>query len=199
MTILKKIYAYSLLLLNFSAIFMLVGCGNDPDESLHDENTKNIEIIKTVLEKTLNAPDKVLLSKLFDEDNATIIIQDSQTTIDSPEDGKSDLDNYLQDTYGEYFTDYGYEKFFITSGEGFNYSVYAERADYTIVSNEIAVVQDEEDRQRYEFDATVSYTNELQEEHKALLNGRVEMENGKINSFNINDDDGLLRQMMSKP
>lgn len=190
----KKIYTYSLFLFNFIAILTLLGCGNNSDENL---NNKNNEVIKIVLEKTLNAPDKTLLSKLYDDKNATIIDQDSQASDLSVKDNKSDLDKYLEDNYKEYFTDYGYNKFFITSGEGYRYSDEANKANYILTTDKINVVQDEENMERYEFDVTVKYTNESNREGSSIVNGRVEMDNGKINSLNINNDEGLLKEMMS--
>lgn len=198
MIILKKNYTYSLLTISFIAIFMLVGCGKGSDKNLSNEKTKNSEVIETVLEKTLNAPDKTLLSKLYDANNATIIDQDSEETAITPVDENNELDQYLEDNYGEYFTDYGYEKFFITSGEGFNYSVEAEQANYTLTTDKISVVQDEENSQRYQFEVTVNYTDASNENGTSNISGRVEMENEKINSLNINDDNGLLQEMMDK-
>ena len=193
----KKIGAYSLLLLNTITVFALFGCGNNSDEKLSNENNKNIEVIETVFKKTLNAPDKVLLSKLYDIDNATIIDQDSEEISTAVNDERNDFDDYIEDKYGEYFTDYGFEKFFITSGEGYRYSDEADKANYILTTDKINIVQDEENMERYEFDVTVKYTNESNREGSSIVNGRVEMDNDKIDSLNINNDEGLLEEMMS--
>jgi uncharacterized membrane-anchored protein len=159
----KKTSVYSLILLNTLAIFTLLDCGNGSDETLNNKDDKNKEVIEVVLEKTFHAPDKVLLSKLYDSDNATIINQDEQSSTSSVQEKENDFDQYIEENYGEYFTDYGFEKFFITSGEGYRYA------------------------------------DEKNEEGTRVLNGRVEMDDGKIDSLNINDDDELLKEMMSNP
>lgn len=190
---------YSLILLNTLAIFTLLGCGNGSGETLNNEDDKNKEVIEVVLEKTLNAPDKVLLSKLYDSDNATIINQDEQSSTSSVQEKENDFDQYIEENYGEYFTDYGFEKFFITSGEGYRYSDEADKANYTLAPEDISIIQDEKNDQRYEFDVTVKYIDEKNDEGTRVLNGRVEMDDGKINSLNINDDEGLLKEIMSNP
>lgn len=195
----KKTSMYSLILLNTLAIFTLLGCGNGSGETLTNENDKNKEGIEVVLEKTFHAPDKVLLSKLYDSDNATIINQDEQSSTSSVQEKENDFDQYIKENYGEYFTEYGFEKFFITSGEGYRYSDEADKANYTLMPESIRIVQDEKNEQRYEFDVTVKYIDEKNEEGTRILNGRVEMDEGKIDSLNINDDEGLLKEMMSNP
>lgn len=195
----KKTSMYSLILLNTLAIFTLLGCGNGSGETLNNEDDKNKEVIEVVLEKTLNAPDKVLLSKLYDSDNATIINQDEQSSTSSVQEKENDFDQYIEENYGEYFTDYGFEKFFITSGEGYRYSDEADKANYTLAPEDISIIQDEKNDQRYEFDVTVKYIDEKNDEGTRVLNGRVEMDDGKINSLNINDDEGLLKEIMSNP
>ncbi|WP_414839594.1 hypothetical protein [Carnobacterium sp. TMP28] len=197
MIFMKKITTHSLLLLNTITVLALFGCGNNSDEKLSNKNNKNIEVIETVLEKTLNAPDKVLLSKLYDFDNATIIDQDSEEISTAVKDEGNDFDDYIEDKYGEYFTDYGFEKFFITSGEGYRYSDEADKANYILTTDKINIVQDDKNVDRFEFDVTVNYTNESNREGSSIVNGRVEMDNGKINSLNINNDEGLLEEMMS--
>ncbi|MGX7394692.1 hypothetical protein [Carnobacterium mobile] len=193
----RKKHNSFLFIVCFTAIFMLFGCENNSDEGLSNENNKNIEVIKTVLEKTLNAPDETLLTKLYDSDNATTINQNSSETSVSSNDN-TELDQYLEDHYGAYFTDYGYEKFFNTSGVGFNYSVEAEQANYKLKTDKISVVQDKEDPQRYQFEVTVEYTDASNENDTRNISGRVEMENEQINSLDINDDNGLLQEMMSQ-
>uniref|UniRef100_UPI0034506274 hypothetical protein n=1 Tax=Carnobacterium sp. TaxID=48221 RepID=UPI0034506274 len=186
--------------LQFIGVFTLIGCGNNTDntdKNVSDENTNtDIEVIKTVLEKNFNAPDETLISELYDPANATIIDQTSQENSSSSKNSPNDLDKYLEDNYGAYFTDYGYEKFFTTSGVGLNYSVEADHANYSITPDDISVVQDEDKPERYQFEVTVSYTDANNEDNTSTIIGRVEMESEKINSLDINDDDGLLQEMM---
>lgn len=196
----KNIYHTSIIALQFISVFTLIGCGNNTDntsENVSSENTDNdIEVIETVLEKNFNAPDETLVSELYDPDNATTIDQPSQESSTSSKNSTNDLDQYLEDNYGEYFTDYGYEKFFTTTGVGLNYSVEADHANYSITPDEVSVVQDEENPNRYQFEVTVTYTNANNEDNTGTIIGRVEMKNEKIDSLDINDDNGLLQEMM---
>lgn len=196
----KNIYHTSIIALQFISVFTLIGCGNNTNntgENVSSENTDNdIEVIETVLEKNFNAPDETLVSELYDPDNATTIDQPSQESSTSSKNSTNDLDQYLEDNYGEYFTDYGYEKFFTTTGVGLNYSVEADHANYSITPDEVSVVQDEENPDRYQFEVTVTYTNANNEDNTGTIIGRVEMKNEKIDSLDINDDNGLLQEMM---
>lgn len=196
----KNICRTSTIALQFIGVFTLIGCGNNTDnadENVNNETTdNNIEVIETVLEKNFNAPDETLLSELYDPSNATIIDQTSQENSSSSNNSSNDLDKYLEDNYGAYFTDYGYEKFFTTSGVGLNYSVEADHANYSIIPDEVSVVQDEENSDRYQFEVTVTYTNANNEDNTGTIIGRVEMKNEKIDSLDINDDNGLLQEMM---
>ena len=187
----------SMILLNFTALFTLIGCGDMSDKDSSTKSTEDIKVIETVLEKNFTAPDEVLLSELYDPDNATIIDQNSQESSASLENSSNGLNQYLEDKYGDYFTDYGYEKFFTTTGVGLNYSVEADYAGYSIVTDEVSVVQDEDKPERYQFEVTVTYTDTNKDNNTSTINGRVEMKDEKIDSLDINDDNGLLQEMMS--
>lgn len=187
----------SMILLNFTAFFTLIGCGDMSDKDSSTKSTEDIKVIETVLEKNFTAPDEVLLSELYDPDNATIIDQNSQESSASLENSSNGLNQYLEDKYGDYFTDYGYEKFFTTTGVGLNYSVEADSAGYSIVTDEVSVIQDEDKPERYQFEVTVTYTDANKENNTSTISGRVEMKDEKIDSLDVNDDSGLLQEMMS--
>lgn len=187
----------SMILLNFTALLTLIGCGGMSNKDSSTKSTEDIKVIETVLEKNFTAPDEVLLTELYDPDNATIIDQNSQGSSASLENSSNGLNQYLEDKYGDYFTDYGYEKFFTTTGVGLDYSVEADSAGYSIVTDEVSVIQDEDKPERYQFEVTVTYTDANKENNISTISGRVEMKDEKIDSLDVNDDSGLLQEMMS--
>lgn len=91
--------------------FLLIGFITIGACSTKDTDDSNIASIKTVLNKALTAPNEELVDALLKP------IEQLQSGDDVTEstisDATNEIDVLLKDAYGEYFTDYRYEKFVI--------------------------------------------------------------------------------------
>lgn len=157
------------------------------------EEDSNVQSIKTVLKEALTAPNEQLVTALLYPIEK--LQSDEEVTESTILKSENDLDTLLKDTYEDYFTEYGYEKFTIQTSIPINYSLYADGAGYQIVVKNVEVTKDKENPNRYSFKATLEYTTDEGETKTVVATGRVEFEDGKIASLDINDDGDLLEKM----
>lgn len=160
------------------------------------EEDSNVQSIKTVLKEALTAPNEQLVTALLYPIEK--VQSDEEVTESTILKSKNDLDTLLKDTYEDYFTEYGYEKFTIQTSIPISYSLYADGAGYQIVVKNVDVTKDKENPNRYSFKATLEYTTDEDETKTVVATGRVEFEDGKIASLDINDDGDLLEKMSTE-
>lgn len=164
--------------------------------STKSENDPNVQSIKTVLNEALTVPNEQLVNAiLYPIEKLQSGEEVTESTILK---SKNELDTLLKDTYQDYFTEYGYEKFTIQTSIPSHYSLYADGAGYQIIVKNIEVNEDKKNPDRYSFEATLEYTTDEDETKTVVANGRVEFEDDKIASLDINDDGDLLEKMSSK-
>lgn len=160
------------------------------------EEDSNVQSIKTVLKEALTAPNEQLVTALlYPIEKLQSNEEVTESTILKSE---NDLDTLLKDTYEDYFTEYGYEKFTIQTSIPISYSLYADGAGYQIIVKNVEVTKDKENPNRYSFKATLEYTTDEDETKTVVATGRVEFEDGKIASLDINDDGDLLEKMSTE-
>ena len=165
-------------------------CSSKTDED------SNVQSIKTVLKEALTAPNEQLVNALlYPIENLQSSEEVTESTILKSE---KELDTLLKDTYEDYFTEYGYEKFTIQTSIPINYSLYADGAGYQIIVKNVEVTKDKENPNRYSFKATLEYTTDEDETKNVVATGRAEFEDGKIASLDINDDGDLLEKMSTE-
>lgn len=165
-------------------------CSSKTDED------SNVQSIKTVLKEALTAPNEQLVNALlYPIENLQSGEEVTESTILKSE---KELDTLLKDTYEDYFTEYGYEKFTIQTSIPINYSLYADGAGYQIIVKNVEVTKDKENPNRYSFKATLEYTTDEDETKNVVATGRAEFEDGKIASLDINDDGDLLEKMSTE-
>lgn len=165
-------------------------CSSKTDED------SNVQSIKTVLKEALTAPNEQLVNALlYPIENLQSGEEVTESTILKSE---KELDTLLKDTYEDYFTEYGYEKFTIQTSIPINYSLYADGAGYQIIVKNVEVTKDKENPNRYSFKATLEYTTDEDETKNVVSTGRAEFEDGKIASLDINDDGDLLEKMSTE-
>ncbi|MER2225437.1 MAG: hypothetical protein ABS916_00155 [Carnobacterium sp.] len=160
------------------------------------EEDSNVQSIKTVLKEALTAPNEQLVTALLYPIEK--LQSDEEVTESTILKSENDLDTLLKDTYEDYFTEYGYEKFTIQTSIPISYSLYADGAGYQIVVKNVEVTKDKENPNRYSFKATLEYTTDEDETKTVVATGRVEFEDGKIASLDINDDGDLLEKMSTE-
>lgn len=160
------------------------------------EEDSNVQSIKTVLKEALTAPNEQLVTALLYPIEK--VQSDEEVTESTILKSENDLDTLLKDTYEDYFTEYGYEKFTIQTSIPISYSLYADGSGYQIVVKNVEVTKDKENPNRYSFKATLDYTTDEDETKTVVATGRVEFEDGKIASLDINDDGDLLEKMSTE-
>mgnify|MGYP006360790155 FL=1 len=160
------------------------------------EEDSNVQSINTVLKEALTAPNEQLVTALLYPIEK--VQSDEEVTESTILKSENDLDTLLKDTYEDYFTEYGYEKFTIQTSIPISYSLYADGSGYQIVVKNVEVTKDKENPNRYSFKATLEYTTDEDETKNVVATGRAEFEDGKIASLDINDDGDLLEKMSTE-
>lgn len=164
--------------------------------SSKSEDDPDIQAIETVLKKALTAPNKKLVAALLKPIEQ---LQSGEEGVESAVlESNKEIEILLKETYGNYFTDYGYEKFVIQQSIPSSYSLDADGAGYQIAVKDSKVIADKERINSYSFEVTLEYNTNEDETKIIVATGRVECENGKITSLDINDDKGLLEEMFFK-
>lgn len=174
----------SKLLLSFTlflSVFVLGACSKEESE---DANKK---VIQAVLELQFDGPDEEFMSLIHDPQYTTII-EGSEV---NPE-----LDKYVQEEYGPYFTQFYVEAFLNTTG--LIYPVTAYVSEYNLNLKDVVIEKFKDVSNRYTFVATVGYQQEGEEEKIADVSGSVLFstdEKGKIGKLEYEEDNGLLEEL----
>lgn len=143
-------------------------------------------MIEKVLALEFNGPDEELLELMWNPDNKTVI------------DGvevNEEFDNYVQEKYGEYFTESALDTFRRTAGIA--YQNFAHSNDYTLNFKGATIEERENASNKYSFTAQVGYQKEGGEEEIADVEGAVlfSAAEKKIGKFQYGNDSGLADEL----
>jgi hypothetical protein len=119
-----------------------------------------------------------------------------RTVVNNKEENK-ELDKYLDEIYGPYFSNSGLHSF-ITAFGGTQYQTFAYNADYTITLTGVTIEQSQENPTLYTFIAKICYQKSGGEEQTANVEGKVSFsakEEGEIGKFEYGNDDGLSDEL----
>ena len=155
----------------------------------------NKEAIESVIKTAFTLPDEELMAEINDPGNATYIGDISSSESSALKNQDNGIEKLLQERYGDKFTISGYEKF--VSGSASVYPMLAEQSGYLTTVEKMTVEQDNDDPNRYHFEAEIIYTTHDGEEKKTTMMGKAEckQEKGKIDSLDVKDDGGLAKEM----
>lgn len=160
------------------AVFFILGCLFVAGCSDPEPEDKNIEVIQTVLELNLNAPDEEAI-RLLEEPY-------------SSEEADGFLNNYneyVQETYGPYFTEKGYEEFVMTAQASL-FHIPASINGYQLKVKDIEMEQNEVTPTNYNFAVTLDYVKQA-DSREIEITGIAIVREGKIAkiTYHLNKDE----------
>jgi hypothetical protein len=161
----------------------------EPKESLNsNEKATDIirdkEAIKKILEHEFTGPDEKLMDLMWNPKYKTVV---------NDKEVNKELDQYLAEKYGPFFTDSGLHSFIAAFG-GTQYQTYAYNAGYKLSLKGVTTEQNENNPRLYNFVAKVGYHKSGEEEKTANVEGKILIstkEVGKIEQFQYENDEGL--------
>lgn len=165
-------------------VMLLAACSST---SNHPEKT-----IENVLQEQFSGPDQKLMDLLNDPANATVIGENEGEY--AVGDTITDVDVYLEEKYGAYFTEEMYDKFIGAFALGFQTTAY--QHGYQLEVTEIDTQQKDSD-DAYTFEVMVQYKNEERENNTEVTGEANINDQGKITRILYHDDGGLLEAMRS--
>lgn len=184
----KSIIVLSLMLIISG--FFIVACSKAEDTSSMVEEEKttsetdtNREAINKVLEHQFTGPDEKFIELLWNPKYKTVV--------NNTEENK-ELDKYIEEVYGPYFTASGLESFIAAFGT--QYPNYAYDNGYKLNFKGVTIDQSENISYRYTFIAKVGYQKNEEVEKTANVEGEVffsTKEEGKISGFKYVNDNSL--------
>ncbi|ALC89117.1 hypothetical protein AM500_04415 [Bacillus sp. FJAT-18017] len=151
------------------------------------DTDSNTTAIQKILELELNGPNEELMDLLWNPKYRTIVNNKEEN---------QELDKYLTEVYGPYFTENGLHTFINAYG-GTQYHTFASNAGYILSLKEATIEHNEKIPYRYTFIAKVGYRKNGGEEKIANVEGDVSFstktgEEDKITKFQYMNDNGLL-------
>lgn len=180
----------SFFFLFFGVLLIFSGCSSNIDSKSISLKENSI-IIKKVLKHQFNGPDQELVKLLNDPENATIIGENTETSVTKT---PTKLDSYLEKQYKHYFTEEMYSQFI--SKFALSYQGLANGKGYEIKIDKIDITQDKDNVQSYYFTANVDYQNEGSGKNETAIKGNVHFsDEGKISKFELLSDGGLSEKM----
>lgn len=184
--VMKKGKSVSLVVIGLIAsVFLLTACNMTKPEEVKIEDA-NKETIKRILELQFTGPDEKLMDLSWNPKYKVV------------EDGfekNEELMKYINELYGEYFTENELDAFIRTGG-----STYQNRAHFggfELNFKDVTIEQHEKHKNRYTFIAQVGYQKDEEEEKIANVKGLVlfsTTEEGKVGRFQYGFDDGLAEE-----
>lgn len=202
---LKKIF-FSNVLLKISIILsiLIVVSGCSQNENMGDQNGQADRVIvekneKIIDKKSVDSIEQVLKSEFTSpkqEYNKIIQNPKNLTLVDGKQVIKasngSELYNYIESLYQQYFTKTGFEKFFISTA--FSYTLQAK--DIHIKVDKISIKQNEYDDKAFNFEVKVKYSKDGNDEKNYKIKGVATIpEKGKISKITYLDDGGLKQKI----
>ncbi|WP_222599331.1 hypothetical protein [Aquibacillus kalidii] len=165
---------------------LLVSC-SDSNTTKQDPKSENEETIKEVLNQQFTVPDPKLTKLMNSPENTTVISDDEN--VSSPI-STSELDQYLHELYGSYFTDKGYNAFI--GAHALYFQGIANANNYELKVKKMDISSDKDTKGAYDFTVEVEYVTENEEPKIAEVIGKTHIyEEGKIAKFELLDDEGL--------
>jgi hypothetical protein len=146
-----------------------------------------IDIIHNVLELQFNGPDETMMKLLHDPTYKSVV------------DGKEvneELDRYIVERYGPYFTEFYLHTFMRTFGV--QYPSMAHFSGHELNLKQVVIEKSDQASNRYTFTATVGYKKDGEKEQTANVSGVVlfsTKEHGKIGKFEYVEDNGLTKEL----
>lgn len=173
----KNITLIGLIFVVLFSGLVLIGC------SQTEAGDSEEEMIEKVLALQFNGPDEEFIDLMWNPEYREIV------------DGvevNEELDAYVQETYGEYFTENALDTFIRTYG--MQYPHIADSNDYTLNLRDVTIEASENASNRYTFTAQVGYQKADGEEEIATVDGTVlfSTEEEKIGKFDYGSDMDLL-------
>ena len=148
-----------------------------------DAEKENEETIEAVLEQLFTGPDQELIELVNDPENQTVIGEGVENTNENTNEEENELDVYLEEMNGPYFTEDALELF--TAVYLLYYQVEAENNDIKMKPDDIDIEQIDEENGRYNFTMDVTYEEEADEKKSEI---------GKVKGYvNFTDDDKITR------
>ncbi|AUD14450.1 MULTISPECIES: hypothetical protein [unclassified Planococcus (in: firmicutes)] len=151
------------------------------------------EAIRSVIEKEFNGPDETyrnLWNVMADKQPVDPNQEEYDAFLESAE--YTDLMDYMEDSYAEYFTENGYDNF--SRSGAFNYS-FSER-EYQLSTSDIDIVQSDNGEKLYSFTFKVWYEPADGEAAEYEFEGRaIAPEEGKIGKVDFHDKDQLIEDI----
>lgn len=178
----KTLIVFMTLIMSISG-FLISGCSQD------ETGDPNKVVIQEVLELQFTGPDKEFIDLLWNP---------KYKIVENGAERNSELDKYIEEAYGEYFTESELDSFMRAFGT--TYQSFADSSGYTLQFKEASIEQNEQAPNRYTFIAKVGYQKDGDEEKIANVEGLVlfsTKEEGKIGKFQYGNDNALsviLRQ-----
>lgn len=178
----KTLIVFLTIIMSISG-FLISGCSQD------ETGDPNKVVIQKVLERQFTGPDKEFMD-LMSNPKYKIVENGAEINLE--------LDKYIEEVYGEYFTESELDSFM--SAFGTTYQSFANSSGYTLHFKEASIQEDEQVSNRYTFVAKIGYQKNGDEEKIANVEGLVlfsTKEEWRIGKFEYGNDNGLsdiLRQ-----
>ncbi|MGG0655774.1 hypothetical protein [Rummeliibacillus pycnus] len=181
----------------FLLLLTLVGCSQS--EQSGDETTVKVEYNVEGDNKSINSITHVLKSEFTSpKQKYNEILKNPQNLINM--DGKkvlnasngSELYQYIEELYQPYFTNTGFDKFFV--GSAFSYTMHSK--DVQIKVANISITKNKDYKDDYDFVVDVKYKKVGSPEKKYQITGLATIpEEGKIGAITYLDDGGLMENI----
>ncbi len=160
---------------------LIMGCAKPEPQD------ENIEVIKTVLELDLNAPDEEAIRLLHEPYRSKEAEQANEGFLE-------EYQKYTKETYGSYFTESGFEQFIMTN-QAFMFHLATDRNVYQLKVKNSIVEQNEETPTNYNFTVSLDYEKKEEEKKEFEIRGIAIVREGKIAKITYHDKD-LLRSLL---
>ncbi|WP_102691922.1 hypothetical protein [Rummeliibacillus pycnus] len=190
----RYLTSYVILLI---VIFSTVGCSQSVHsgqettvkvEYNEDGDNKSIQSIAHVLKTEFTSP-KQKYNDILKNPNNILKINGKKVLKAS---SGSELYQYIEDLYQPYFTNNGFEKFFV--GSAFSYTLQSK--DIQIKVDNISIKKNKDDQKNYDFVVNVKYKKVGGPEKKYKIKGLATLpEEGKIADITYLDDSGLKEKI----
>lgn len=164
-------------LMMIMSAFLFVSCSQTEKED------QDKTAIKKVLEHQFTGPDEEFMDLIWNPKYRTVVNNKEENL---------ELDKYLAEVYGPYFTDSGLDSFI--GAFGFQYPTAAYDNGYKLSLKDVTIVQSENISYRYTFTAKVGYHKNEEEVKTVSVEGEVIFSTkgeGKIGSFKYVNDNGF--------
>jgi hypothetical protein len=159
------------------SIFLVVSC------SQKNEDDQYRLAISKVLEHQFTGPDEEFMDLIWNPKYKTVVNNKEEN---------HELDKYIAEEYGPFFTESGLDSFMAAFGTQF--PTYAHDSGYKLSLKDVTIEQSENIPYRYTFIAKVGYQKNGEEEKSANVEGEVSFstkDEGKISVFKYVNDNGL--------